>query len=437
MQHNDREGLEWTVRGWNLEPTWAREPQIDAIAEVCRRVLNLSTEQACSVKFYAAGAFNKLYIVETAGGKSLLRVSLPVDPGHKTRGEVTTLRWIRRRTQMPVPKVIAFDDTQDNEIGFEWILMELMQGQSAYQRWRKMSMDQKTWLVEQIAEYQGQVFKQSREVANFDSVGTLTESNKSTPRTLPAPRPGRLVSMEFFWGNNFNYDVPRGPFRSSHDWLSARLSLICQKQAQLLEKEEDEDDREDARSIIRLAQRLVSLLPKVFPSLVNPAEPTVLWHDDLSLQNILVDDDGKVTAIIDWECVSAKPLWVAAGVPKALEGSKREEEPDRDSYGDDSESDNDEGDDDDGLDNEGKDSLYWIHLMEYEQTRLRRVYEEKLTTLWPQRATVASQSCLKSDFHAAVDRCAAGWYLTRVEQWIDAVEGGTFPRLADVLDAKV
>jgi hypothetical protein len=37
-------------------------------------------------------------------------VSLPVDPGAKTRGEVATLQLVRRKTDVPVPRVIAFDD---------------------------------------------------------------------------------------------------------------------------------------------------------------------------------------------------------------------------------------------------------------------------------------------------------------------------------------
>lgn len=61
-----------------------------------------------------------------------MRVSLPVDPRHKTAGEVATLRWIRKRSEMPVPKVVAFDDSNANEIGFEWILMQRMPGISVY-----------------------------------------------------------------------------------------------------------------------------------------------------------------------------------------------------------------------------------------------------------------------------------------------------------------
>jgi hypothetical protein len=159
----------------------------------------------------------------------------------------------------------------------------------------------------------------------------------------------------------------------------------------------------------------------------------VLWHDDLSLGNILVDDDGKVTALIDWECVSCKPLWMAAEMPKFLLGPVREEEPNRDGYGD--ASDDVNGSDD--LDDEGKTELYWIHLMEYEQTQLRKFYADKMKQLWPQWKTEVTYAALKLDFFGAVGRCAAGWYLKRTEQWIDAVEGGTFPRLMDVLNGNI
>jgi aminoglycoside phosphotransferase (APT) family kinase protein len=438
MPHHQRDGLEWDDGGFDLKPRWARQPQLDNIARLCRRVLGLSAEDRCQVAFHAEGAFNKVYLVESPRGTSLLRVSLPVDPGHKTRGEVITLRWIRRMTHTPVPKVIAFDDSQDNEVGFEWILMELMAGVSAYKRWRRMSMAEKTWVVEQVAEYQSQLFRHSLEDAQFQSIGTLSPSNpapgnpESEHSPSSDPKPGRIVSHMFFMGDHFNYDIARGPFRSSHDWLDAYLSIIHQEQAEILAKEEedqDEDDREEPEDCLRVATKLAKLLPKIFPPLQNPAEQTVLWHDDLSLQNILVDDDGKVTALIDWECVSCMPVWMAAEMPKFLLGPEREEEPNRNGYGD--ASDDVKGSEE--LDDEGKTELYWIHLMEYEQTQLRKVYANKMKQLWPRWETEVAYAALKLDFLDAVDRCAAGWYLKRTEQWVDAVEGGAFPRLMDVL----
>ncbi|GAB1319650.1 hypothetical protein MFIFM68171_09860 [Madurella fahalii] len=438
MHEQFRDGLVWNVSGLDLEPRWAREPQLDAVTRVCRTVLGLAPEDHLTVSFHAAGAFNKLYLVESPRGspRSLMRVSLPVDPKSKTRGEVTTLRWIRRMTHVPVPKVIAFDDSQDNEIGFEWILMELMPGVSTYKRWRKLSMSEKTWLVEQVAQFQSQLFHASLKGSKFRSIGTLFPSDDSDP-AKSSPKPGRLVSHIFFWGDHFHYDVPRGPYRSSYYWLSAYLGIIRQAQTETLEKEEDEDIREDAENCLRVATRLTNLLPKIFPPFQNPAEQTVLWHDDLSLQNILIDDDAKVTAVVDWECVSTKPLWVATEMPKFLDGETREEEPNRDAYGDASEGADQGPADEDELDDEGKTELYWIHLMEYEQTQLRKIYTAKMKELWPQWEREVEYASLKSDFLGAVDRCTTAWYLKRIGRWIDALEDGAFPRLMDILSPNI
>lgn len=104
-----------------------------------------------------------------------MRVSLPVEPVNKTRGEVATLRWIRGHTDMPVPEVISFNASSDDEIGFEWILMELMPGDSAYKRWRGMSMSQKTALVERMAEFQGQLMNSYLTKGAFRGIGTLNQ----------------------------------------------------------------------------------------------------------------------------------------------------------------------------------------------------------------------------------------------------------------------
>ena len=228
----------------------------------------------CGVTFHAEGAFNKLYPVDSPRGKSLLRVSLPVDPGHKTRGEATTLRWIRRNTDVPVPYVIAFEDSRDNEIGFEWILMELMPGVPARSRWRKMSMADKVSLVEQIADFQNQLFRHGVEDDKFHCIGTLTGDNTSES-DICHPKPGRLISL-FFWGDHFKYDIPRGPFRSSYDWLGTYLSIVRQQQVRILRTDDDEDNREDAENLLRVAIKLTAMLPTVFPPLETPTEPTVL-----------------------------------------------------------------------------------------------------------------------------------------------------------------
>lgn len=52
---------------------------------------------------------------------------------------------------------------------------------------------------------------------------------------------------------------------------------------------------------------------------------------------------------------------------------------------------------DDGLDNEGKNELYWIHLMEYEQTQLRKAYAARMQQLHEAWDVEVKDDVLKQD----------------------------------------
>ncbi|KAJ5461095.1 uncharacterized protein N7458_002647 [Penicillium daleae] len=222
-----------------------------------------------------------------------------------------------------------------------------------------------------------------------------------------------MVSGMYFWGNHFDYDIARGPFRSSYDWLSSYIDIIVKDQTAAKEEAEDEEDEEDAAFALALAQRLIDLLPKIFPPLQHPPERS----------------QGNITAVIDWECVSAMPVWMTTRMPKFLEGSDREEEPKRQEYADESAKGSDvPGDsEDDELDNEGKDGLYWIHVMEYEQTQLRRLYHASMSQLRPCWDAEVEDTALKQDFAGAVFRCGQCFSLKRIAQWVDVVERGGIP----------
>jgi hypothetical protein len=79
--------------------------------------------------------------------------------------------------------------------------------------------------------------------------------------------------------------------------------------------------------MVRLLSRLTAESPpsedgcqQFFHILMNqavfkPAAPETftIHHNDLDLQNILVDDDGNVTGIIDWDAAFIAPRCMAAG----------------------------------------------------------------------------------------------------------------------------
>lgn len=429
MTVHSQDGLAWDSGGWDLTPVWTREPSIDAIETICRQRLHIDDSSTCSIAFYAEGAFNKLYLVETGAQSSvhhqslLMRVSLPVYPHYKTRGEVTTMRWVHEHTDIPVPRVIDFDDNSDNGLGFEWILMEMMPGLPAWRRWRRMTMAQKVFLTQRISEWQAQLFRHGFPASCFRGVGTLDARAGSEPS---APMPGQIVSIEFFMGEHIKYNVARGPFRSSHDWLKSCLEIISLEQEETMTTAEDKDDKERAEVILRVAKRLLGLLPRIFPSIQQPQERTALWHEDLGLQNILVDGQGNITAVIDWECVSAMPLWKMTCMPKFLAGPERDEEPKRHDYPDIDEAppESNEIANSSKLDNEGKNTLYWVHLMEYEQTQLRKIYNDKMRSMWPEWDLQVEESKLKNDFCNALSYCGSGFSIKRILRWVDQLEAG-------------
>lgn len=360
-----------------------------------------------------------------------MRVSLPVYPHHKTRAEVATLRWVRQNTNIPVPEVFSFDDSNANEIGYEWILMEFLQGTSARKRWRTMSMEQKIALTTRMATFQAELLEYRKPGFMFKNIGTLDlqevgqESNAEDSKKIA---PGRLVSHEFFMGDHVQYDISRGPFRSSHDWLSVQLNIILLHYTAVLKDTEDEDDKEDAEEVLSAARELLTLLPKVFPPVLDEPETTGLYHHDLHLNNILVNEEGEITAVLDWECVSALPLWMLAKVPKFLDGPVREEEPQRDIYADEAPDVEAENNDPDYLDNEGKNELYFIHRMEYETTRLRKVYVARLRELWPELSL--EESAVKIDFFEAVSQCDGIW-VKKAHRWADCMQKGEVVRWDD------
>jgi len=433
-----QDGLEWVSGIFGLEPRWTREPNIAKVELLARKHLKIPQDSFCHVTFYAQGAFNKLFKVETEAGCSLMRVTLPVDPSKKTNSEVATINFVHQNTDMPVPRIFAFDESSDNELGFEWILMEMLPGVTLRRKWRKLSDESKRDLVKQVAKYHSQLFcHKFSAIGNiFVSPRDLPNSKESSQSTVATdtekiaqeskqilPVLGQLVSMIFFWGDHINQDVSRSPFTNSEDWICARLSLILNDQEIVMKTSDDEDDIEEAQDAKENAEKLLKLLPSIFPPDANASEQSVLFHDDLSMQNILVDDDGKITGIIDWECVSALPLWRVCGFPEFLQGRNRNEEPKKDQYAPADEEDS--GDPrEEALDNEGINSLYWEHLLEYELSLLRDLFLKEMEDIAPQWLEELEKGEMKSDFEAAVQNCDNSWRTRQIKSWLDAQERG-------------
>lgn len=141
------------------------------------------------------------------------------------------------------------------------------------------------------------------------------------------------------------------------------------------------------------------------------------------MQNILVDEVGTIMIIIDWECVSALPLWRACQISSLLKGRQREEEPRREDYAPD-EPENEYQHETYRLDNEGVNSLYWIHLLEYEGTHLRRFFLSEMELLQPEWVEEWKRGILKAGFEVAVHNADNGFCFKIIRKWLDAYNSG-------------
>ncbi|KAF2267784.1 kinase-like protein [Lojkania enalia] len=371
-----RSGLRWEKVLFGVEPRWTHEPDIEAVQRIASKAL----ARACSVSFFCQGAFNKLYHVQceqnARQSSYLMRVSLPVDPKFKTLSEVATLVWIQQHTSLPVPKIVAYDCSHANTLGFEWILMEKMPGRPLADVWRSMTWARKEKLVAKVAHYSAELFS-------------------------------KLFRCNSFGGDHFTYDVSRGPFNLSAEWLRARLQfnqLDCEK---TIRESNDEDDIEEAEKTLAVVKRLIKAVGLMFVD--DSKVSTVLLHDDLSQHNILVDDDGELQGIIDWECTSAVPPWKAAQFPQFLEGSRRERKPMREAYSA----------------NERGENLFQIHLLEYEQTKLRGVLIRTMKQANPDWVRMFRRSRKQIDFDIAIQNCDLhNLARKRINEWLDELERG-------------
>lgn len=438
-------GLVWVEKAFDLEPQWTLEPDIEAIKQTIQSVRPSNTIE---VTFITQGAFNKLYDVRIDDEVLIMRISLPVDPYYKTMSEVATVDWIQRTTNLPVPSIVSYQSSRDNLIGFEWILMTKIPGKPLGDKWTSLSFSAKSRLVRKLAAYSACLFRnQLRGIGNVYGRPHLVEGSASTENSLPTGEPidvekslptqtplsdeggtgfsaktvpevGRIVSNQFFWGSRIHQNIYRGPFRSSHDWIKARLvlseidcrSILAKYPAGVDLDSDDESDIDDATRTLNIVEKLKPLLSLVFPPNYNDPEPSIMLHDDLSRHNILVNEDGELSGVLDWECVSALPLWKACYYPSFLERRPRHSEPGIGRYRREA--------------NGEPSDLYWEHLQLYEVTVLRGVFTNEMKRLEPSWMEVFNKSQLQRDFDTAVNHCDTAFLARDIKRWIEDITAG-------------
>ncbi|ODM24201.1 hypothetical protein SI65_02089 [Aspergillus cristatus] len=316
-----------------LAPTWTITPDISIIKSLAVKHLPEGYTDI-NATFFAEGSFNKLYCITSPhlAQQYLMRVALPVEPFFKTESEVATLAYIRQYTTIPVPKVLAYCSSAKNELGFEWVLMEGIEGVPLADVWDEMPFDSKASLTVEICEH----LKVLQDL-QFAQIGSLYFS--SIRNRVGANIPvygtdfviGRVVSPWFFRDKRLFLSADRGPFPSSYELMMAKTRMQIERIKHLSAlpiddyySETEAVLAEEQDDVLNACYSLETLVPHIFPPSSRHGRVKLLYHDDLSASNIIVDPlSYRVTRIVNWECVSIHPAWEATVCPFFLRGIER------------------------------------------------------------------------------------------------------------------
>ncbi|RMZ37987.1 hypothetical protein CA14_005032 [Aspergillus flavus] len=297
--------LQWHTTFAGSSPVWPSEPAIPTIASIALAALSAQHTQvgdlpSITVNFFAQGSFNKNYeiVVSNQKDKFLFRVTLPVDPFFKSESEVATLAFLRQKTSIPVPEVVAWSSTSDNALSYEWTLLKKVEAYAA--ELRSLPFDQIGSLY----------FEGSNTCAETNSSVQDSQQIKSMSNYLgKGVEVGQMVLPFFFSKRRLYIHSDRGPFANSLQYLTA-------KDASDIDSDCDENLLDEAPQMLEVCQTAHDLVVRLFPP-TDPDTCHTIYLHDLNQNNVILDPiSHDIIAVIDWEMICVLPNWASFFYPK-------------------------------------------------------------------------------------------------------------------------
>lgn len=257
---------------------------------------------------------------------------------------MATTEIVRCSTNIPVPKIYAFDSSTKNKLGLEWILMERIMGGPPSESWADIDYNQKVDFTRVVANWNKQL-----SAIKSDKIGGiymhLTEGQLQF-------YVGRSVHTLLNQDGRLLYNVYRGPYKSLHDFYEAVLAITefevetlkmkvslgtNDSKQPLLERRwkvpmscdggvwEDPNWRKAQLKELDHLRVGTEALHEYLPALWDATEDasydlsTILSHHDIALRNILVNDACEPLALLDWESIQLEPLILIQPIPVFLQ----------------------------------------------------------------------------------------------------------------------
>ncbi|KAI0149738.1 phosphotransferase enzyme family-domain-containing protein [Hypoxylon sp. NC0597] len=252
-------------------------------------------------------AYHSIYMVtlppteKSSHRELVLRVSCGHLPQIKTANEVGVMAWILKNTTIPIADLVAYDDSSNNPIGYEYTLLARVHGETLSDIYSTLGEEHTSKILDRLADILVQLHDHEwHEIGglNIDAQGNVS--------------PAQIVDETFWMVTELKLWPPgetiaslniAGPYASYTDYVSAQIR-------QYIRLIQLHDKLAFMRSDIPCLEAFLTAISSRAEEL-NQTK-LVLAHKDLHFANMLYNrGTGRITAILDWEfsCIMPSQQW--------------------------------------------------------------------------------------------------------------------------------
>ncbi|RJE18339.1 hypothetical protein PHISCL_09328 [Aspergillus sclerotialis] len=265
-----------------------------------------------SAKFISRlnGSYNLVHIVEFDDGvRYVVRVPATGWGERFTKSakrslvsQALTMRLVRKKTTIPVPEVYAVDSSSSNLIGAPYIAISYIHGHSVYSKWFDETgptpmEERRLNILDSLARAMSQLQR-----LQFTMIGSLESQDGMSENGIkvgPCYRWDEGIFGDDNYGQNLQVNEFE-PFESSKYYLRYHI-------------EHYGDPTKHSSLAIgsrALLDMMVSSLPLSTEGASSNRETFVLSLPDFDSQNVMIDEQGNLTGIIDWDHVQTVPRFL-------------------------------------------------------------------------------------------------------------------------------
>lgn len=281
------------------------------------------------------GSYNAVHIIEfPSGQKFTVRVPAAGRPGRWSdddafafKNDALTMQYIKRKSGLLMPEVIAFRETCENQLGHPYMVTTFLEGKPLYLIWDDLNHADIEIKRQKLLRSIAFEISKMRCFTWVDSLGALDFSDGSDN-----PYPGRTMVLDegFLWEEDWGVRhqtsmeecMPRYSIieyrtklaevfmKNTPAWCDSRRSSALQH-GETYFLSHMINVLPDAPEFDPLEQKYAVGSPEWILDDLHDLQhtSTTLAPPDFNIQNILVDDDCNVTGFLDWDRVQVVPCY--------------------------------------------------------------------------------------------------------------------------------